>query len=201
MVPFMPPAVPFIELPDLLEIKLMRDRLGWTQKKLAQACGVSQSYINKIERSEADPGYRKAKEIFRVLGEALAGQQNPARKKTARDIMTRHAGYISSNQTVEEARRMMLKNDYSQLPVIDNGIVKGSITDRRLMSLLSNTDDDVRPNQRVSEVMDRKFPVADLDTKLETLRHLLEEYPAVLVNKGSKEFGIVTKHDLLKAAQ
>ena len=200
MVSFMPAATAIPELPDLLEIKLMRDRLGWTQKKLAQACGVSQSYINKIERSEADPGYRKAKEIFRVLCEALANEQDPTKKKTARDIMTRHAGHISSNQTVEEARRIMLKNDYSQLPVIDNGIVKGSITDRRLISLLNNTDK-ARPNQKVSEVMDRKFPVADLDTKLETLRHLLEEYPAVLVNKGNKEFGIVTKHDLLNAAR
>src|SRR2546428_829210 len=43
------------------------------------------------------------------------------------------------------------------------------------------------------------FPVVDPDTKLETLRHLLDEYHAVLVDKGNKDYGIVTKHDLLKA--
>jgi predicted transcriptional regulator len=47
--------------------------------------------------------------------------------------------------------------------------------------------------------MERRFPVVDPDTKLDTLRHLLDEYHAVLVDKGNEEYGIVTRHDLLKA--
>jgi predicted transcriptional regulator len=183
------------ELPDLFEIKLMREKLGWTQKKLAQACRLSQSYINKIERNEADPGYRKARQIFHVLTDALLGMEKEA-KATAKDIMTRHVEHVSSNQFVDEVRRIMVKNDYSQLPVVDNGIVKGSITDRLLVSLVNHHEPGRK--QKVSEVMGRKFPVVDPDTKLETLRHLLDEYPAILVNKGNRDYGIVTKHDILR---
>jgi predicted transcriptional regulator len=34
---------------------------------------------------------------------------------------------------------------------------------------------------------------------LPELRYLLEEYHAVLVDMGDKQYGIVIKHDLLKA--
>ena len=88
----------------------------------------------------------------------------------------------------------MIKNDFSQLPVIDNGIVKGSITDRLLVRLGESGR-----VSRIREIMEKRFPVVDPDTKLETLRHLLDEYHAVLIDKGNKDYGIVTKHDLLKA--
>lgn len=37
------------------------------------------------------------------------------------------------------------------------------------------------------------------DIKLETLRPLLDEYHAVLADRGNKDYGILTKHDLLIA--
>ena len=49
--------------------------------------------------------------------------------------MAKNVEYVTSNQTVEDARTLMIKNDYSQLPVIDNGVVKGSVTDRLLVRL------------------------------------------------------------------
>ena len=54
---------------------------------------------------------------------------------------------------------------------------------------------------KIRDIMERRFPVVDPDTKLETLRHLLDEYHAVLVNKGDKDYGIVTKHYLLRAME
>ena len=184
-----------VELPDLAEIRILRKRLGWTQRELARATGLSQSFINKIERNEADPGYRTAKKIFQTLQDALAKKKTSTDMQTARDIMTMNVEYITSNHTVEEARKLMIKNDYSQLPVIDNGIVKGSITDRLLVRAKPNHS----RQSKVRDIMERRFPVVDSDTKLETLRHLLDEYHAVLVDNGNKEYGIVTKHDLLKA--
>ena len=184
----------YSELPDLAEIRVIRKQLGWTQRELAKATRLSQSFVNKIERNEADPGYRTAKGICQVLQQALTKKKRHGVSKTAQDIMTMNVEYVNSNQTVEEARKLMIKNDFSQLPVIDNGIVKGSITDRLLVRL--GESDRV---SRIREIMERRFPVVDPDTKLETLRHLLDEYHAVLVDKGNKDYGIVTKHDLLKA--
>ena len=183
-----------IELPDLAEIRILRKRLGWTQRELARATGLSQSFINKIERNEADPGYRTAKKIFQTLQDALAKKKTSTDMQTARDIMTMNVEYITSNQTVEDARKLMIINDYSQLAIIDNRVVKGSITDRLLVRLAESDK-----QSKIRKVMERRFPVVDPDTKLETLRHLLDEYHAVLVDKGNKEYGIVTKHDLLKA--
>jgi predicted transcriptional regulator len=80
------------------------------------------------------------------------------------------------------------------LPVIDNGLVKGSITDKKLISL-----DASAMRMKVRDIMERKFPVVDPDTKLETLSYLLHEYAAVLVDRGGRQYGIVTKHDLLRA--
>jgi predicted transcriptional regulator len=185
-----------VELPDLAEIRILRKRLGWTQRELAKATGLSQSFINKIERNEADPGYRTAKRIFQTLQDALAKKKRTTEMKTASDIMAMNVELVSSSQTVEDALKLMLRNDYSQLPVIDNGIVKGSITDRQLLRHSASPNS---KQAKIRDVMERRFPVVDSDTKLETLRHLLDEYHAVLVDKGNKEYGIVTKHDLLKA--
>ena len=201
-----PPLQPIIvELPDLAQIRILRLRLGWTQRKLAQEAAISQSFVNKVERNEADPAYKTVKAIFHVLTEALlAKTKNNGRRKTARDIMAPHVEFVSSSQTVEEARRLMIKKDFSQLPVIDNGINKGSITDKLLISLDGESD----RLRTIIDLMDKRFPVVDPDTKFETLRYLLDEYSAVLVDKGrnsvgdkykEKEYGIITKHDLIKS--
>jgi predicted transcriptional regulator len=183
-----------VDLPDLAEIRLTRKQLGWTQRELARATGLSQSFINKIERNEADPGYRTAKRVFQTLQDAVTKKKRHSDTKTAKDIMAMNVESVTSYQTVEEARKLMLKNDYSQLPVIDNGIVKGSITDRLLVRHAGSGS-----QSKIRDIMQRRFPVVDPDTKLETLRHLLDEYHAVLVDKGNNEYGIVTRHDLLKA--
>jgi len=183
-----------VELPDLAEIRVVRRELGWTQRDLARAAGLSQSFINKIERNQADPGYKAGKLIFQVLHEAVAGSQRVNSELKAGDLMVGNVEFVASTQTVEEARKLMIKYDYSQLPVIDNGLVKGSITDRLLVAL-----DPSSLQARAADVMGKRFPVVDPDTKAETLRHLLDEYAAVLVDKGDRQYGIVTKHDLLRA--
>lgn len=185
----------FLDLPDLAQIRVLRKQLGWTQRELGRAAGLSQSFINKIERNEADPGYRTAKKIFQALYRAINNDSKEAEEKTTSDVMTRNVEYVTSNQTIDHARKLMIKYDYSQLPVIDNGIVKGSITDRLLVKNIEKSD-----KVKVRDIMESRFPIVDLDAKLDTLRHLLEEFSAVLVDNGNKEYGIVTKHDLLKAS-
>jgi predicted transcriptional regulator len=182
------------DLPDLHEVRVIRVRLGWSQQKLARACGLSQSYVNKLERGEANPGYKVVKKIFEIMKQqqTRAGME----KRTAADLMLGDVEYVSTNSTVEEARRLMIKYDYSQLPVIDNGIVKGSITDRKLITL-----DPSKKGLKIKSVMEPKFHVISPDTKLETVKHMLADLPAVLVDKGDKQYGIITKHTLLKAAK
>ena len=180
------------QLPDLVEIRILREKLGWTQRKLGQRCGLSQSYINKIERNESNPSYKTVKRIFEVLtdGSKRRGEDS----KTAGDIMVGYLQYVSTTDTIEYARRLMAKNDYSQLPVIDSGILKGSITDKIILAI------DER-GLKVGDVMGKKFPLVDIDTSLGTVRHILEDYSAVLVDRGSRQYGIITKQNLLRASR
>jgi predicted transcriptional regulator len=150
-----------IDLPDLAEIRVIRKQLGWTQRELAKATGLSQSFINNIERNEADPGYRTAKKVFQTLSQAVDKRKTTVKNKTALDVMAMNVESVTTSQTLEDARKLMLKNDFSQLPVIDNGLVKGSITDRKLMSL----DLDDMKSTKIRIVMERKFPIVDPDTK------------------------------------
>jgi predicted transcriptional regulator len=106
--------------------------------------------------------------------------------------------YVSTATKVEEARKIMIRHDFSQLPVIDNGIIKGSITDRTMV----NIDPSQSKGLKVGEVMEAKFPVVSPETKLETVKHMLADVQAVLVDKGDRQqYGIITKHTLLKAAR
>lgn len=181
-------------LPDLNEIRIWRAKLGWSQQKLGRMCGISQSYVNKLERGEANPGYKVVKIIFETIEQHhLKGNME---KRTASDLMLGNVAYVSTHSTVEEARRLMIKNDYSQLPVIDNGTVKGSITDRKLITI-----DPSQKEIKIGKVMEPKFPIISPDTKLETVKHILADVPAVLVDKGERQYGIITKHTLLKAAK
>jgi predicted transcriptional regulator len=49
--------------------------------------------------------------------------------------------------------------------------------------------------------MEPKFPIVSADTKLETIRHMLADFQAVLIDKGYGQYGIITKNKLLKAAK
>ena len=49
--------------------------------------------------------------------------------------------------------------------------------------------------------MHAKFPTVSPDTKLETSKHILADVPAVPVDKDDEQYGIITKHTLLKAAK
>jgi predicted transcriptional regulator len=184
-------------LPDIEEVKIIRERLGMTQRKLARACDISQSFINKIERNEANPGYKTVKIIFEALNEGANRNYNQSKdsSKAAKDVMVNSVENVSTKDSVEDARKKMLKYGYSQLAVIDSEIVKGSITDRLIISLKKEKEE----GAKVGQVMGKKFPIVSPETKLETISHILGEHPAVLVDRGEKQYSIVTKHDLLKA--
>ena len=185
------------DLPDLNEIRIWRLRMGWSQQKLGRMCGLSQSYINKLERGEANPGYNVVKNIFEIMKQQHL-KERKIDKRTASDLMLGNAVSVTTKTRVEEARKIMIRYDYSQLPVIDNGIIKGSITDRTLVTI----DPSQSKGLKVGEVMEAKFPVVSQDTKLETVKHMLADVQAVLVDKGDKQqYGIITKHTLLKAAK
>lgn len=68
-----------------------RERLGWTQARLAEAIGSSPSYIGHLERGERDPSLLTIEEISKALridaGELLVARDvSDARAKAAAEL-------------------------------------------------------------------------------------------------------------------
>lgn len=98
---------------------------------------------------------------------------------------------------VREAIDVMRQYNVSQLPVLDTGIVVGSLREEILMKALLETPklyDDF-----VAKVMEKPFPIvepgADMD---QVYKLLMRGNPAVLVGEESRLEGIITRIDVIE---
>lgn len=184
------------EFPLLFSIARRRKDLGISQAKLAALCGIGQPFVAKIERGETMPSYAIAVKLFEALDRLESKHSREApRLLHARDVMVKKVITVASAGRAEEARRIMLDRDISQLPVIDsrNGALKGSITEKTFLGK------EIK-GRKVRDVMDRGiFPAVAADTKLPVIISILKQegQQAVLVMEKAKVRGIITKHDLL----
>lgn len=121
---------------------------------------------------------------------------------TARDIIaSRNGSYrlvvSQKNDTVKDAIHLMNQKGVSQIPVVEDGQVVGSITDSKLLSKIIENPE--LKDAKVSEVMENSMKFVALDSTLDVLSSMLEKEKAVLVRDDKHQIHIVTKHDLLEA--
>ncbi len=104
---------------------------------------------------------------------------------------------IEANASVPAAVALMREHNISQLPVLENGGVVGSVQETVLMNRIF--EDSSCLSQQVREVMSEALPTITQDTKVAAVYQiLLEGRPAVLVlGANSLPTGIVTKIDLI----
>ncbi len=184
-------------LPSLEEIRGLRIKIGLTQKQLADLVGLSQSYIARLEKGDINPTYENIRKIYSVLESYL--DQNLNNEITAKEIMTRNVISINSNDTIEKAINIMINNGISQLPVLDNDIIVGSITEELVNKLLNNEKlkNNIK-NKKIKDFMEDSFPQISENTSIKIISYLLKQYQAVLVISKGKLVGIITKTDLIK---
>ncbi|EMS33040.1 Cystathionine beta-synthase [Mariniradius saccharolyticus AK6] len=121
---------------------------------------------------------------------------------TARDIIaSRNGSYrlvvSQKNDNVKDAIHLMNQKGVSQIPVVEDGQVVGSITDSKLLSKIIENPE--LKDAKVSEVMETSMKFVALDSTLDVLSSMLEKEKAVLVRDDKHQIHIVTKHDLLEA--
>lgn len=180
-------------LPGLSEIKLRRKQLGLTQSDLALEAAVSQSLITKIESGKLVPSYDKAKKLFDIL-ESMHSET----KAKARDLMTKRVIATNPKASVKHAAYMMKKHSISQLPIIENGVSIGTISEKGLVEKLqSKHDAKDLAKLSVREVMEETLPTIQEKTPFNVVSAMLEHYPALLVSRKGKIAGIIAKSDLL----
>ncbi len=176
---------------DISKVREIRTRLGLTQAELAEKARVSQSLIAKVENGSLMPSYEKGRKILDVLEDTLDEEIDNGNLV---DICNKDIIYVEPDDNVERALNLMRDNAISQIPVIDDGCISGSISER---SLLHNFDD-IKRRQKVGSVMDDSFPIIDKSADLDIVKDNLKYYPSVMISDKGDIIGIITKADLLK---
>ena len=181
-------------LPDLGEIKFRRKQFSLTQADLARRAQVSQSLVAKIEAGQLVPGYGNAKKLFDVLD-----QLHEEVKVKASDLMTKKVLTIASEASLAKAAKTMKEKGVSQLPVVDNDKIVGTISEKDILQRIHGAEHAIDLGQlTVAEVMGEPLPMIHENTHYNLISSLLEHYPAVLIGKKGKAVGIISKSDLLK---
>ncbi len=180
-----------MEVPKLSNIRIIRDRLKWTQKQLAEAVGIGQSYIAKIESNKQIPSYEIASLIFNVLNQELLKQdKNPPIIRliaTAREQLRSLDPY----DTLDSAFGLI--GDVDQLPVLKDGRCVGIITSQILLRM-ENTKRN--RDTLVRDIMDGPLPSFSDTTPISQMRDLMRHFSAAMVvDLDGKVSGIITRSD------
>jgi acetoin utilization protein AcuB len=128
--------------------------------------------------------------------------------RTVKEAMTRDVYTISPDDSILSASQLMQRRSIRHVPVVDNGLLVGIITDRDIKraapSLLSGSDqndyEDVMRTTLVSRIMTREPLTLGRDAKIRTAVRLMVENKvgALPVMDGRRVIGIITGYDLLK---
>ena len=167
-------------------IRKLRNERGLSQTELARLANISQAHIAKIENERVDPRLSTVNRILLVLSE---------KEKHIRcsDIMAKDIISVKPSTPVKKIINIMKSSGISQIPVFENKRQVGSILET---TLLQNIERNLE-NLEAKDIMEKTFPVVDINDPVDMLPPLLDIHPAVLVSEKGKIRGIITKSDIL----
>ncbi len=104
----------------------------------------------------------------------------------------------SAEESIIEAFHKMKEKGLTQLPVIENEKVLGSISENKILHLL--IDNPNAKTAKVGDVMAKAFPFVDWNsTSTDISKHITKDNSAVLVTKPTGDLAIITEFDLIEA--
>lgn len=102
---------------------------------------------------------------------------------------------VSPDDVVSAALEKMRDAAVTQLPVLEEYRSVGSVRESAILTkLLADRD---LLNAKVGDVMDKSFPVVDVDTSLAEIKSKLQRSPAVLIEDFKRITAIITRSDVL----
>jgi cystathionine beta-synthase len=122
--------------------------------------------------------------------------------KTAGDLVAKHSDTplvtLYAEELVSHAIAKMRKYAISQIPVLKDGKIVGSIDDSHMYQLL--IDDPELRDAPISSIMKPAFPVVRSTVHLDDLCRLInKDTPAVIVELEDGNYHIVTRYDIISA--
>ncbi|MDP3917156.1 MAG: CBS domain-containing protein [Nanoarchaeota archaeon] len=175
------------------EIKIKRKKFGLTQLELARKAGVSQSIIAKIEKGRIDPTYSSVVKII----ECLDRLESKSTKKVE-DLMIKKIISAKPTDKIHDIVLLMKKYEISQLPIIKDSKVVGSISEKTIMDALINNNTDVVKNSKVEEYMGDIPPSVPYGTDIMSVISLLDNFSYVIIIKKGEIIGLLTKSDIIR---
>ncbi|HJH28542.1 MAG TPA: CBS domain-containing protein [Methanosarcinaceae archaeon] len=180
-----------MQLPTPGDLKQKRTDLGLTQSGLAKRAGVSQPLIARIESGDVDPRLSTLRKIFDVF------ESTEKEHILVKDIMHSPVIHATPDISVNEAVRLMEKYGFSQVPVINNGVPVGCISDDLIVRSMADKKTDAISQMKVYDMMGESFLTVSPKTDIGVVSHMLERNPAVLVLDKGQVVGVVTKQDVI----
>lgn len=106
---------------------------------------------------------------------------------------------IERNEKLRHALTLMKENDISQMPVVENGQIVGSLTQNKVLNfILENPMENTEKS--VDTIMGQSFPIVSLDIALKDLnQYITKEVPAVVTKDSNGDYQIVTQYDIVQA--
>jgi len=186
-------------IPQLTEIKKLREELNLSQRQLAKQCDIPSSFLSMIEnqKNNTKPSYDVLVRIFQELdGES---QKNLGKLTTADKICKTNLTSARKSDYAEDIIKIMHEKDFSQIPVLDGGGCIGMVTENSLMKFLQERTHKPLTTTRVKDVMDTPPIVIDISTKVtENILSLFNDSKCLLVSDNAKIVGLITKIDAIR---
>ena len=120
-----------------------------------------------------------------------------------KDIMSRKSNKIfysvTPQHTVREAFDMMKQFDISQMPVMKENDMVGSIAENAVLTYL--LENPMRHgDHKIEDIMDAPFPIVNEDLPVKQLnRYISKKIPAVVAKDKAGALHILTKYDIIQA--
>jgi cystathionine beta-synthase len=150
---------------------------------------TGRNYLSKMYSDEwmLELGYIEAEKEGKILVEAIL-------RAKPEEIPAMIA--VTFNDPIANAVELMRKYDVSQLPVVEEGHVLGTVHDDTLMKKLLTKE--VSLKQSVQEVMDPPLPTIEAHSEISELyKTLTGAHNAVVVVRDGQATGVLTKMDVI----
>jgi cystathionine beta-synthase len=128
---------------------------------------------------------------FMDKGTLLSAEQILGLKSNKTRLIT-----LQESQTLGEAISIMREQGFSQIPVIREGEIIGSVNENRILNLL--LDDPSLKDQPVKRAIGDPLPFVLPGTRIDVISKLInKDNPAVLVQMPDSDLDIITQYDLI----
>lgn len=184
-------------IPELSEIRKLREVLSLSQRKLAKLCNIQPSFLNMIENGHSDPSYKVLGKIFQALDSEA--QKKLDKQTIAKNICSKNLITIKKTDSAEDIVKIMKTKNISQIPVIDSNGCIGIVTENSFVKFLREKGAEKLVTAKVKDAMETPPPSLDVDSIItRNILNLLADSRCILVTDKGKLYGIITKIDAIR---